>query len=462
MLKHQRGAMRAVMDMSLFVLLLLSGHLCSASGFQRDYYYVNTEMFWSEAQSYCKENYNDLATVDSMDDVNKMMNTVNDGYSGSVWIGLKRPTTLTWYDYSCAANLDFVCYDETTGYILITDRKNWRDAQSHCRQYHTDLASIHSLEEQNQIRIVSEETRWVWIGLSTESWQWSDQWSPSFTNWAAGQPSASGDCVAMSTTDSGKWIQNSCDLQYPFVCYEGDSASGLWRPYHYIHQSMSWSEAQSYCRARFTDLATVDSMNDVNRMMNTVNDGYSGSVWIGLKRGTHKRWGWSMGDDTYTMYSPWETGYPKEERSGYVIRTILKNWTDAQSYCRQYHTDLATISSPEEQNQIFKAVGADSGKWIQYSCDQQHPFICNGAARLRTTTNDTGTDSRVSNVSQTGKPSHAVISSTLRLRLQRAGKEPSWMSQTTSWSTRKKQEPPDRISDSYPRGKRANRLTWLK
>ncbi|XP_056598971.1 aggrecan core protein-like [Triplophysa dalaica] len=109
---------------------------------------------------------------------------------------------------------------ETTGYILITDRKNWRDAQSHCRQYHTDLASIHSLEEQNQIRIVSEETRWVWIGLSTESWQWSDQWSLSFTNWAAGQPSASGDCVAMSTTDSGKWIQNSCDLQCPFVCYE--------------------------------------------------------------------------------------------------------------------------------------------------------------------------------------------------------------------------------------------------
>ncbi|XP_057188915.1 secretory phospholipase A2 receptor-like isoform X2 [Triplophysa rosa] len=254
MLKLQSGAVRAVMDMSLFVLLLLSGLLCSASGFQREYYYVNTKMSWSDAQRYCRENYNYLATVDSMNDVNKMMNTVNDGYSGSVWIGLKRPTqrswawsmgneTLTeysawwgsqpsgggdcvffvytaWYDYSCATNLDFVCYDETTGYILITDRKNWRDAQSYCRQYHTDLASIHSLEEQNQICSVSGDTRWVWIGLSSDSWQWSDQWSLSFTNWAAGQPSASGDCVAMSTTDSGKWIQNSCVLQYPFICYE--------------------------------------------------------------------------------------------------------------------------------------------------------------------------------------------------------------------------------------------------
>lgn len=126
-------------------MFILTGLLRSASGFQRDYYYVNTEMFWSKALRYCKENYNDLATVDSLDDVNKMMNIVNDGYSGSVWIGLKRPTTLSWvwsmgnetltlyrpwwgskpsgagdcvcsvhtawYDYSCAANLDFVCYD---------------------------------------------------------------------------------------------------------------------------------------------------------------------------------------------------------------------------------------------------------------------------------------------------------------------------------------------------------------
>ncbi|XP_057188916.1 uncharacterized protein LOC130553787 isoform X3 [Triplophysa rosa] len=155
MLKLQSGAVRAVMDMSLFVLLLLSGLLCSASGFQREYYYVNTKMSWSDAQRYCRENYNYLATVDSMNDVNKMMNTVNDGYSGSVWIGLKRPTqrswawsmgneTLTeysawwgsqpsgggdcvffvytaWYDYSCATNLDFVCYDalrSRTRYVL--------------------------------------------------------------------------------------------------------------------------------------------------------------------------------------------------------------------------------------------------------------------------------------------------------------------------------------------------------
>ncbi len=74
------------------------------------------------------------------------------------------------------------------------------------------------------------------------------------------------------------------------------SNSALSRPYYYINARMSWPEAQSYCRSKYTDLATVDSMGDVNRMVNRWDAGYSGLVWIGLKKGTQKRWGWSNGE----------------------------------------------------------------------------------------------------------------------------------------------------------------------
>ncbi|XDV28070.1 hypothetical protein PO909_031466 [Leuciscus waleckii] len=332
------------MDRSLFVLLLLSGLFWSSSALSRQYHYINVRMSWPEAQSYCRTKYTDLATVDTMDDVNRLVNIVDSGYSGSVWIGLKRGTqkhwawsngenTLTqfsawdkkepishnecgsfssgvWYSYPCSSNLHYVCYSESE-YIRVQIDKNWSDAQSYCRQHHTDLITIHNSEEQNTIKSIIPSGSWVWIGLFQDSWEWSDKWSRFFRNWAAGQPSqssGSGDCVSMSTIDSGKWAHESCDLKHPFICHEGSSA--LSRQYHYINVRMSWPEAQSYCRTKYTDLATVDTMDDVNRLVNIVDSGYSGSVWIGLKRGTQKHWAWSNGENTLTQFSAWDKKEP--------------------------------------------------------------------------------------------------------------------------------------------------------
>ncbi|XP_073671148.1 macrophage mannose receptor 1-like [Paramisgurnus dabryanus] len=482
MVKHQRGAVTAVMNMSLFVLLLLSGLQCSASGLWREYQYINISMTWTDAQSYCRERYTDLATVDSMDDVDRIINTVNDGYSGSVWIGLQNATQSRWVwsngedtisqynawnapptsgeecvlfannvwcDCACEVFLNFVCYSETTGYIVVKNMTTWIDAQSYCREYYTDLATVRNAYEQNQLHIVVGDMYWVWIGLFLDSWQWSDQWNLTFRNWAAENPFiSSGDCVAMSTIDSGKWIQHICDQQYPFICY------GVLRYpylYQYINISMTWTDAQSYCREKYTDLATVDSMDDVNRMIHLVNetDGYRGSVWIGLQKAVQSRWVWSNGEDNISQYNAWATGRPfgqdcvlfaynvwydfpcqnqyrfvcYNDSTGYIRIYVWKNWTDAQSYCRQYHTDLATIHNSEEQKQLYAAVvdqwawvwiglysdswqwsdqwnltfrnwaaghpfisfgdcaamsTIESGKWVQYSCNQQYHFICYG------------------------------------------------------------------------------------
>uniref|UniRef100_A0A673H8C4 C-type lectin domain-containing protein n=1 Tax=Sinocyclocheilus rhinocerous TaxID=307959 RepID=A0A673H8C4_9TELE len=91
------------------------------------------------------------------------------------------------------------------------------------------------------------------------------------------------------------------------------TTSGLSRKYYYINARMSWPEAQSYCRAKHTDLAFVDRMGDASRLINIVDAGYSGSVWIGLKRATQKRWGWSKGEDTLAQYSAWNEGEPNNQ-----------------------------------------------------------------------------------------------------------------------------------------------------
>lgn len=78
--------------------------------------------------------------------------------------------------------------------------------------------------------------------------------------------------------------------------------------YYYVNESKTWQEAQSYCRGNYIDLATVDSMLEVDDCVNEVDPGYGGDVWIGLKR----TWAWSTGDSLNSNYTPWTTYQPNE------------------------------------------------------------------------------------------------------------------------------------------------------
>uniref|UniRef100_A0A3B4WTK4 C-type lectin domain-containing protein n=1 Tax=Seriola lalandi dorsalis TaxID=1841481 RepID=A0A3B4WTK4_SERLL len=53
----------------------------------KEYVYVNMPKTWVEAQSYCREMFNDLATVTNRDFNNKLMSVIQ-GHGRFVWIGL--------------------------------------------------------------------------------------------------------------------------------------------------------------------------------------------------------------------------------------------------------------------------------------------------------------------------------------------------------------------------------------
>ena len=49
----------------------------------------------------------------------------------------------------------------------------------------------------------------------------------------------------------------------------------------------------------------------------------------------------------------------------YVLVTATnKNWADAQRYCREKHTDLASVRNETENNQIQTILGSDTEAWI--------------------------------------------------------------------------------------------------
>uniref|UniRef100_A0A9D2YVD0 C-type mannose receptor 2-like n=1 Tax=Nothobranchius furzeri TaxID=105023 RepID=A0A9D2YVD0_NOTFU len=224
-------------------------------------------------------------------------------------------------------------------------------------------------------------------------------------------------------------------------------------PYILFQTPKTWTEAQSYCREKCIDLATMEDMKDMNVVLNYVGNSYSDAIWIGLYKGSNPRWIWSLADKD--LYKEGEKTYFKwgletsnncvTLRDGLLYVDICINnmesvcfdqtkqgvdqyslsekmvWTAARDFCRQNHTDLASLRNNAEYqmvqgvtNGVTAYVGLfrdpwvwsdlsdswfrfwrpsqavnfrnalncvamlkeESGKWGDRSCTETHPFLC--------------------------------------------------------------------------------------
>ncbi|XP_041098899.1 lectin-like [Polyodon spathula] len=81
-------------------------------------------------------------------------------------------------------------------YQYVRDRKTWADAELYCRSLGGNLASIHSVEDnqaiQNLIRNNDASNGYTWIGGSDcfkeGSWYWTDGSKWDYNNWNKGEP----------------------------------------------------------------------------------------------------------------------------------------------------------------------------------------------------------------------------------------------------------------------------------
>uniref|UniRef100_A0A3B1JXZ4 C-type lectin domain-containing protein n=1 Tax=Astyanax mexicanus TaxID=7994 RepID=A0A3B1JXZ4_ASTMX len=243
--------------MNLHHLLLLISGLWSPSSAGFRYYYLVTEpKTWVQAQSYCRQQYTDLAIVDNMAEMQQLKGLIPPGFSDSIWIGLKTGSVKHWgwssgevlqyakwspgqpdnenlegicggmyksggfVDMFCTNKYQFVCYSESLRkFILVKTLNTWRAAQTYCRQYYTDLATIHSEQELQRVWGLLTNSDTVWIGLFFGLWEWSDGKKTTFQNWYSGQPWI-GDCAAVSTKWIGYWFNTVCDDKIAFMCYK--------------------------------------------------------------------------------------------------------------------------------------------------------------------------------------------------------------------------------------------------
>ncbi|XP_007574483.1 C-type mannose receptor 2-like [Poecilia formosa] len=240
----------------------------------RLFVFVNELMTWPAAQSFCRQNFMDLVTVSSMEDVTLLTSMVDldtmvydsSDFKHRAWIGLSEDLnswrwSITdpnfyrdreaafrnwaenepnnylgaescvgmwnngfWNDNHCQMLAKVICHDvqeQNVSLIFINQTMSWPAAQSHCRKHHTDLASVRTVSENEQIKglVQSAGELQAWIGLYRLSWVWVDGSNSSFRHWRASEPNGSEEnCAAAVPADGGRWEDWPCSWKMPFFC----------------------------------------------------------------------------------------------------------------------------------------------------------------------------------------------------------------------------------------------------
>ena len=115
----------------------------------------------------------------------------------------------------------------------------------------------------------------------------------------------------------------------------GHHASPITKLYHHVDQKMSWTDAQRYCREQFHDLATIDNLEDLERLQASRrgSDYDIDTAWIGLYD-DRTRWQWSHGNQDYKMgqdYDNWAGDEPNNvdaKQNCTVIMPQTGEWSD--------------------------------------------------------------------------------------------------------------------------------------
>ncbi|KAK7170550.1 hypothetical protein R3I94_000678 [Phoxinus phoxinus] len=241
----------------VWVALFLSAHCELTLTLIRKHIFINNTVSWSDAQKYCRENYADLSTIDSDEELTRFKTDAKDKLNTESWVGLSKPsangkwvwsdgseeTFQKWksdqpnaqdtdfctkieagelMDFTCNYNKPFFCYKWVPELILVTENKSWEEALEHCRTEHFDLAclptSLHLFQAQSKAAVTQTPSVWTGLRFLSGSWFWLSGESLGNVVQLPVCPANAKYCGSRNLK-AKSWENRDCREKLNFVCY---------------------------------------------------------------------------------------------------------------------------------------------------------------------------------------------------------------------------------------------------
>ncbi|XP_035258855.1 uncharacterized protein LOC118219635 [Anguilla anguilla] len=243
------------MKQSVVLLLIISGLGMPCSCLSRQFHFVNTRKNWTEARSYCREKYTDLAAIGSQEELEALMKTANVS-ADMIWVTFYDKTkycqmclTNKWFNRMkldnvtrykaplwrescfqdhCSNVASFICYNDNL--VLVGENKTWDEAQRYCRQHYGDLVcpSTGLLQRWVKRRTQKASTAHVWLGLwyscAPPQWLWVNGDAYGYQNWGPGNDIREYGRRGAVESGAGRWVSLPKTERLNFICSkcEGD------------------------------------------------------------------------------------------------------------------------------------------------------------------------------------------------------------------------------------------------
>uniref|UniRef100_H2ZY35 C-type lectin domain-containing protein n=1 Tax=Latimeria chalumnae TaxID=7897 RepID=H2ZY35_LATCH len=304
------------------------------------YHFINEKKTWFEARDTCRENYTDLVSITSQQE---LWNITNITEGKKVWIGLfQNPWQWSngdessfqyWDTNEPNNNADDVCvgievgkwsdfgYNNQQYFLCYKEHAACSSVTTNATLVCSPLQSIHRLHKitclvcevanphphhPKELWNITNITGGadVWIGLYQNPWQWSNWDESSFQYWDTNQPSNKGgdeDCVGLEPYTSPMWSWKLVYINFT-------------ENFILIKENKTWTDALLYCRRKYRDLVSVTDCDVQKEVAEITKESDGDRVWIGLRKDIlFGFWFWMDGNES--DYEYWGNGVQTEHQT---------------------------------------------------------------------------------------------------------------------------------------------------